>query len=197
MRLSALTILFCLLLAPLSVRADYLHSLPDRSHVLEGYADSVQTRLSALPLCPAEGVWQMAGDGALFAIERSCPSPSLAPDEMRMVILRSPCRRVRPGTVLGHVVPTARPGVYQARLYTSFARRTGLNIPRSFTLEVKNDLLTFIPRRMPVKVNLLRLLPYMFRRVFTLQSSGAPENLNGAVRIFPARASHPLSPVYL
>lgn len=177
---------------------DFLHSLPTHSALLPGYesTDSVEMRMGELPLCPVEGVWQMASGGALFAIERAEPSTELAPSQMRLVIMRSPWRTIRPGTIAGHLTPTARPGTYEARLYTSFAHRTGLDIPRSFTLEVNGDMLVIKPMRSPLKINLFRMLPYMFRRGITLQSS-RPEGLDGAVRVFPASAAHPLSPVYL
>lgn len=180
--------------------ADFLDSLPSQSAVVPGYgaADSVELRMSRLPLCPAEGIWQMTDGGALFAIERAEPSPDLAPLRLRMVMIRSPWRSIRPGTVIGHLVPTARRGVYEARLYSDVARRTGLNIPRGFTLELTEDdaLMTIRPFRSPVRLNLFRLLPYMYRRVISLQDS-RPDNLNGAVKVFPRQAAHPLSPVYL
>lgn len=180
--------------------ADWLRSLPSQSAIVAGYsaADSVEQRLGELPLCPAEGIWQMADGGALFAIERAEPSTGLAPAELRLVMIRSPWRSIRPGTVLGHAVATPRPGVYEARIYSSFAQRTGLNVPRAFLLTVgqAGSTLTIEPFRSPLKVNLFRLLPYMFRRVVSLQDS-RPTGLTGAVKVFPASAAHPLSPVYL
>lgn len=191
-------LLSLLLLCASAARADFLHTLPAESNVLAGYADvdSVEARLAQLPLSPIEGVWQMAAEGATFVIERVEASTHLAPAELRIIIVRSPKRSIRPGTVVGHAVTTARPGVYQARLYSSFAPRSGLISPRSFTLEVNDDMLVFKPIKAPVKVNLFRLLPYMYRRVFTLQDSH-PEGIDGAMRLFPRTAAHPLTPIYL
>ena len=95
-------------------------------------------------------------------------------------------------------MPTPKRGVYEARLYSDVARRSGLNLPRGFTLKLsdESDLMTIQPFRSPIKFNLLRLLPYMYRRIVTIQDS-RPENLDGAVKIFPRQDSHPLTPIYL
>lgn len=178
----------------------FLKELPGVSTVLSGYdcTDSVARRLESLPLCPAEGIWQMTDDGALFAIERAEPVTTLAPARMRMVMLRSPWRTVRPGTVIGHLQPTPKPGVYEARLYTDFARRTGLSIPRGFTLTLNSEgsTMTIQPFKFILKVNVFRLLPYMYRRLIEPQKS-RPDGLSGAVKVAPATDGHPLSPVYL
>ena len=193
--------LLALALAPALPAADFLGELPAMSTILPGYgaADSVEVRLSRLPLCPAEGMWQMADDGALFVIERAdAADPGLAPARLRIIMIRSPWRSIRPGTVLGHAVPTPKPGVYEARMYSSIAHRTGLNIPRKFLLSLNSEsnLLTIEPFRSPLKLNLFRLLPYLYRRVLTVQDS-RPRGLDGAVRVFPAESRHPLTPVYL
>lgn len=180
--------------------SDYLRSMPTVSTVLTGYetVDTVAARLGALPACPVEGVWEMTHGGATFAIERAEASTDLAPVRLRMVMVRSPWRTIRPGTLLGHLEPTARPGVYEARIYSAMAQRTGLNLPRAFTLKLNEQatVLTFAPFKSPVKVNLLRMLPYMYRHVVSFRQS-RPDDLDGAVKIAPRRDSHPLTPVYL
>lgn len=197
------TLLISLLFALLAVGAHagtFLKELPGVSAVVSGYdsPDSVARRLELLPLCPVEGIWQMTDGGALFAIERAEPVTSLAPARMRMIMLRSPWRTVRPGTVIGHLQPTPKPGVYEARLYTDFARRSGLSIPRGFTLTLNSEgsTMTFQPFKFFLKVNVFRLLPYMYRRVIEPQKS-RPDGLSGAVKVAPAADGHPLSPVYL
>ncbi len=195
-----LILLPVLVFALAAVASDFLRSLPTVSTVLAGYndVDSVAGRLAALPLCPAEGVWQMTDGGATFAIERAEPSTAHAPARLRMIMVRSPWRSIRPGTVLGHLEPTARPGVYEARIYSGFAQRTGLSLPRAFSLKLNDErtVMTFAPFKSPLKFNLFRLLPYMYRRAVEPQQS-RPDGLDGAVRIAPAADGHPLTPVYL
>lgn len=170
------------------------------AEIRTGYStvDSVAVRLDQWPLCPAEGVWQMAADGAVFAIERETPSATeTMPRQLRLTIIRSPHRRVRPGSVMGTARPTVKPGVYEATLNTRIAELGGLELPRRFLLTLNADgtALTIEPYRSPVKVNLLRLIPYLYR-VVRVQDS-RPRGLDGAVRIYPAPAVNPLTPVYL
>lgn len=178
----------------------FLSELPQNSVLSDGYSstDSIMARLASLPLCPIEGLWQMGGDGALFVVERAEWSTAHAPARLKLVMVRSPWRSIRPGTVFGHAVVTAKPRVYEARIYSENARRSGLALPRKFTLTVDADggILTFKPFKSPFRINLFRLLPYMYRRVITPQQS-RPDGLDGAVRIFPVSAGHPLTPVYL
>ncbi len=181
-----------LLLAAASIRC--------HTEILPGYStvDSVASRLEQLPLCPAEGIWQMATDGGLFAIERADFSATeTMPLELRLTVIRSPQRRVRPGSVMGTARPTVKPGVYEARLNTRIADIGGLELPRRFLLTVSNEgaTLTIEPFKSPIKFNLLRMIPYLYRAV-RLQDS-RPQGLDGAVRIYPAPEVNPLTPVYL
>lgn len=170
------------------------------AEILPGYStvDSVTSRMEQLPLCPAEGVWQMTADGAIFAVERVHASATeTMPRELRITVIRSPQRRVRPGSVMGTARPTVKPGVYEARLNTRIADIGGLELPRRFllTLNQEGTTMTLEPYKSPLKVNLLRLIPYLYRTV-RLQNS-RPQGLDGAVRIYPAPEVNPLTPVYL
>ncbi len=170
------------------------------AEVLTGYStvDSVVARLEQLPLCPVEGVWQMAGDGATFVVERETPSATeTMPRQLRLTIIRSPHRRVRPGSVMGTARPTVKPGVYEASLNTRIAELGGLELPRRFLLTLNADgtAMTMEPYKSPVKVNLFRLIPYLYR-VVRMQES-RPRGLDGAVRVYPPAAVNPLTPVYL
>lgn len=198
MRRCVLTAAVIVMAAFAASGTDYLNTLPSVSSVMPGYsvADSVMERMERMPLCPVEGLWQMVDDGALFAIERVEGTSDVAPERMRIVMVSSPMRRVRPGTVVGLVRPTAKSGTYQARMYTRFAEKTGLKLSRPFTMRLSDDMLVIEPFKYPVKINLFRLLPYMYRRVVTPQAS-KPEGLKGAFRVYPASAGHPLSPIYL
>ncbi len=177
-----------------------LTALCASAEVLPGYAevDSVAARMAAWPLTPVEGVWEMAADGATFAIERVNPSDSEAlPRQLRLVIISSPMRRVRPGSVMGTARPTVKPGVYEAQINTKISDLGALTIPRKFTLTVNEEgnALTIQPFKSPLKINLFRLIPYLYRAV-RLQDS-RPEGLDGAVKIYPPQTVNPLTPVYL
>lgn len=184
---------------------NFLDMLPPQSAVAPGYttADSVRTRMAAMPLCPLEGLWRMAGDGALVAVESYCVPElprSRQPSTFRMVMVKSPQRHIRPGTVIGHLVSTVRPGVYEARIYTAVAERTGLDIPGEFllTLDDNGVRLTFSRRKVRVRLNLNVMLPYMFRSMVRVRRDPRPEGLDGAIKVFPASVGQsPQKPCYL
>lgn len=201
--LHIIIIILALLAAPAAMANDFLRALPAMSTVLTGYecADSVKARMAAQPLGAVEGLWQMLDGGALVALERHIdPSlPAMAqPGTYRLVMVKAPTRLVRPGTLLGHVCATAKPGVFEARIYTDFARESGLGVARTFYLHLAADgsVLTFKPQKSRLKVNPFALLPYMYRRVFRLQDN-RPDDLNGACRVFPPSSSPMFGPRYL
>ena len=97
--------------------------LPDRATIETGYTnrDSVEIRLSGSALHPIEGIWQMTGDGAVIAIEQSQPytSGQTLVSGYRIVLIQSPCRRIRPGTIMGYATQSAKSGRYDAAIYAS------------------------------------------------------------------------------
>lgn len=182
---------------------DFLKSLPGASALVEGYADvdSVEARLAAMPLLPAEGLWQMTDGGAIIAVERyvepTLPFQSQV-STFRLVMVKSPVRRVRPGTVIGYAVTTAKNGVLEARLYSDFARESRLSVPRTFYLQLSTDgsTLTFKAKKSRLAVNPFKLLPYLYRHAVTIRQN-TPDDLNGAVRLFPPMVSPRFGPRYL
>lgn len=163
--------------------------------------DSVKARMSQLPLDQLEGLWRMSDDGALLAIERH-RHPSAPATDMnhgyRIVMVQSPSRHPRPGTLVGYASPTAKAGIYEARIYTSLTDRLGLERPRRFLINLNNseNRFTLKPIKSGIKLNLWRLVPYMFRYSVRV-SSNRPDDIDGAFRMFPQSYAEPLSPRYL
>lgn len=186
---------------------DFLHRLPPVSTVVAGYqsADSVVERMAHAPLTALEGLWQMLPDGATLAIEGhradGLPLEAQQPGvTYRLVAVQSPVRHLRPGTVIGHAVATVKPGVYRARIYTELAERTGLSLPRDFTLHLSDDgsRLTFRPtHRINLRLSLGVKLPFLYRSPLRLSRESDSDRLDGAVRIYPEPAVPPFGPVYL
>lgn len=180
-----------------------VEKLPARSYTLSGYdnPDTVRNAMQRRPLHRIEGIWAFPSDGASVAIER-CDDGTLAGTAdavaYRIVVLRSPCRSLRPGTVMGHLAATAKPGVYAAELYTWGDGGATLARPKSFTLTLVDDAhLTFRQHSRKVKVNLWRLLPYMSRISMRVSDSDAPTDIDGCTRLFPRPLSGPVEPRYL
>ncbi len=182
---------------------DFLRALPSVSAIVTGYADSdsVTARMRQAPLTPVEGLWQMLDGGALFALERhtdpALPA-STQPGTYRLVMVKAPSRLIRPGTVIGHAVATTQADVLEARIYTDFALEHHLGLPRSFTLHLASDgaALTFKPRKSRFTINAFRLLPYMYRNVVRLRDN-RPDNLDGAIRVYPPVITPRFGPRYL
>lgn len=141
---------------------------------------------------PIEGVWHVTTDDeGVFSIIRD-------PHSSRYIILvtNSADRTISPGSVMGVAASTARKGVYDARIYTS-SNSGKLSKPKRFTLTLSPEgLLSFRPVNKGLRINIWRLLPYMFRRAVRTVDDRDPA-LDGAVRIYPKPTVAADGPVYL
>ncbi|MCM1076938.1 MAG: hypothetical protein NC411_06225 [Bacteroides sp.] len=189
---------------PKGIEEKTLDNTPQLSETLDGYetAEDVIDRLTTLPLHSIEGLWRFAAEGTLMAIERM-DDRELSPIDAgtvtyRMVIVRAADLSLRPGTIMGYISPTAKRGMYDARIYTG---RTDsgitLHSPKKFTLSLGDDDSRISINRYGTsyRFNWWRLLPYMYSRLITRRDRN-PENLDGCVRVFPAPAV-PTEPRYL
>lgn len=176
--------------------------LPSRAIVADGYTDrdSIAARLDTSPLHPIEGIWQMAADGAVMAIEQSAPYISGITSMLgyRIVLVQSPYRRIRPGTLMGYAMPSAKAGRYDAAIYTSIDDSGILQRCRRFTLELHDEesRLAFIRHRADLRIDLRRLIPYLFR-VSIVTGNDRPRDMDGAIRLHPASDAAPANPRYL
>lgn len=130
---------------------------------------------------PIEGVWRIAGDGAVFAV-----LPGEGGDTFRLVIVDSPDMSVLPMTEFGTARRTAVAGRYDARLSASLTSGAAVRRDRNLIISLRDDgTLIFEPYKKGLKLNLWRVLPYMFR--FSVASQNTrPSDIDGAVRLYPA-----------
>lgn len=199
-----LLLLFLIFAVAMPVMARRLvEKLPAVSDHIEGYASltAVKERMSQSPLHAVEGVWQFPSTGAVVAIEKA---PELSHDGIaaryRIVVIKSPQRTLRPGTVMGLLAPTAKKGVYAAEIYIGSDGGSRLRSPRGFTLTLTDDArLSFMPNSgWKSYTNLFRLIPYLSRVSFRIsRQQNAPRDLDGCLRLYPMPASGPINPVYL
>ena len=197
-------VIFATILLPsYSYAREPVSKLPVQSHVITGYdnPDSVRSAMQSRPLHRIEGIWSFPSDGGCIAIERHTDNTMRGGDDAvryRMVVMRSPCRSLRPGTLMGYVSATARPGIYAAEIYTSGNGGPVLRNPQRFTLTLVADAhLTFRQHSRRLKINLWRLIPYMSRISVRLTDSDAPKDIDGCTRVFPRPLSGPVEPRYL
>ncbi|MCM1355558.1 MAG: hypothetical protein NC212_04025 [Staphylococcus sp.] len=182
-----------------------IDGIPQSSEILDGYdnTEDITRRMSALPLHPVEGIWRFAAEGTLMAIERT-DNHELSADEAgttlyRMVVVRAVDHTLRPGTVMGYLSPTAKRGVYDARIYSGQNDAgTKLHSPtKTFTLTLgdSDSRLVISNYGKSLRFNWWRLFPYMYRYIFTRKEK-SPGEINGCLRVYPAPAI-PASPRYL
>lgn len=130
---------------------------------------------------PIEGVWRIAGDGAVFAV-----LPGEGGDTFRLVIVDSPDMSVLPMTEFGTARRTAVAGRYDACMSASLTSGAAVRRDRNLIISLSDDgRLIFEPYKKGLKLNLWRVLPYMFRFSVAAQDT-RPSDIDGAVRLYPA-----------
>ena len=159
--------------------------------------DSVSSLLAELPRENAEGIWQASADGATVAIIPGHPAGTRgAAASHLIVIIDSPRPAIPPGTVMGWMRATAKPGCYHGAMFTR-CEGPSLTTPKDFTFNMAdNTHLTFTPVKGGLKIHPWRLLPYAFRFVLREERANLPDDLEGFIRVSPC-ASPPATPRYL
>lgn len=180
--------------------SDLSERIPVSSTVLPGYndIDSIMDRIDDRGPVDIEGIWNMTASQTLVVIEpASHPSLSGAGYKaMQIVIISSPRKSMRPGTVLGYIVPTARRGYYEARIYTSNVRSI-LQKHRKYTLNLTDEShLTMTPDKSPWRITLRHSLKFLLRAGIYNRQSDEP-SFDGFIKQYPSPDGPPLNPVYL
>lgn len=141
--------------------------------------DSLERTLSAMPLDEIEGVWQFNGGGEVL-ISKS------AGNGYDLISLDAPDRRIMPGTVIGTIRQTAVPHKFDAAVSTSYKSVANPRQWKKFVIEADHsgNFLSFKKVKGKVKVNLWRLIPYMFRGVVA-PATDTREGLDGLYRVYP------------
>lgn len=130
-------------------------------------------------LAPIEGVW-MTSAGAYIAIRAN------GINTYEMSIIHSPDLSIAPGTVMGSAHTSGKVGMYDASIFRNFTSNGKGHRPQrlAITVDVSTGMLRFDPYKHGWRVNLRRLIPYLFR--FTVQREDTrPDGLEGATRIYP------------
>lgn len=185
---------------PACLAGGLLQRLPHQSPVNHGYesADTIVARLSSRPTDDAEGLWRIAGEGALIAIERTSVAdrPDSGTDLYSLTMVDAPQRHPRPGTLIGYMTPTARKGSFDAVIYSTLNDAIRLERPKKFVITLTVDgHMSITPVKSGIRVNLWRLVPYLFRFSVSV-GTNRPADLDGAVREWP-EPDPPVRPRYL
>ena len=124
-----------------------------------------------------EGVWQMADDGALFAIRR-VPAASAT---YELVMIESPDWQIAPGTAFGTLHATGNANIFDASLLTDPADGHSRSRDVIFELSADRQRITFRPYRRNRTVSFERWFRYLFRT--TIKESNRPTGIDGALRL--------------
>lgn len=152
-------------------------------HSLRRVAATLLATVLLWPAClaadPLEGDWQVNGGGACLRFA----TPDIDGDPLRVIWLDGDDWRIPPGTVIGHAVPGATPGVYDCSLSVNPAGRRR-HTTATFVLRMTDDGdgLSFEAYRRNRRISLWRWIPYLFR-VTVISGSNRPAGLDGARRI--------------
>lgn len=196
-----MTILLVSIAALLHASAsDLPRHIPATSCVIPGYndIDSVKSRIDNSGPVDIEGLWLMSATQTLVVIEPAT-EPTLAGagfHAWQIVIISSPRKSLRPGTTLGYIIPTARKGHYEARIYTS-RYRSILQKHRGYTLDLTDEShLTMTADKSPWRITLHHSLKFLFRAAVSTRPIDSPTD-EGFIKQYPYPDGQPLKPVYL
>lgn len=128
------------------------------------------------------GVWETTASGSVLRFSRRAG----ARDAYTVAVVESSDYRIDPGTVIGTLTATAVPLCYDAEFFADPAESSVKLKDKKQTFIVEFDTgmrsCTFKAYRRGKRVNLRRLLPYLFR-IAVIDSDNRPEGIDGAVRI--------------
>lgn len=142
-------------------------------------------------LAPIEGVW-MTSAGAYIAIHAN------GVNTYEMTILHSPDLSIIPGTMMGSAHISGKAGMYDASIFRNFTADGKGHRPQrlAITVDISTGMLRFDPYKQGWRINLRRLIPYLFR--FSVQREDTrPDGLEGAMRIYPTPPPSIQNPIAL
>lgn len=172
---------------------DFIDELPGKSKTVRDFSyTKALDRLRELSLHHIEGIWQFPSDGIEIAIIRR---DNREPAVYNMILLKSPRRSTRPGTIIGLASRTAKSGVYEAKIYTRSHGST-LYSPKKFRLNLSDEdtNLLFEKRKGAFSFNFWRFLPFSLR--YTVRKNQPEKSTAGCIRIYPAPV-RPYERIYL
>ncbi|MDE7119141.1 MAG: hypothetical protein K2O10_00875 [Muribaculaceae bacterium] len=178
-------------------------STADRSWIISPFdIDHARQAVTAHASNGLEGIWRASADGATVAIIASdAPGTASAANAdgatLIIVIVESPDPAIAPGTVMGWAKMAAKPGKWDATIFTASANGT-LSAPRPFTLTVTDhNHLTMASARTGWRLQLWKALPYLWRSPLG-ERNERERDLDGFIRLWPVdRSTPPPFPTYL
>lgn len=151
---------------------------------------SYKTRFDNRVLTPVDGLW-LWSSGAIVAIETNVNG------NMRLTLVESPDPAIDTPTVIGTGRFTGDPNKFELKLKRNpNGKNSSERKTYNFVAELSHDnQLSLEPKKTGgLKLNLWRLLPYLFRMSVVKTEKDTPTD--GAIKIWPS-TGHPQFPVIL
>lgn len=170
-----LLILILMTCLPAAARADAA------ARGLDGdVADSVMRVLGGRVLDPVEGIWQVAGLRSVIAVTAD------GRDRFNITAIDTDAPALLPGTVIGTARPTARPGTYDAKIYTRTSPEGKMSRKADFiiTVDPVSRRLTLRHYYKGLAVRMWRSIPYLFGATLRNRDT-RPEDIDGCLRLWP------------
>lgn len=139
--------------------------------------DSLKALFGSPDADPVEGIWQLAPEGAVIAIEAD------GRGTYSIFLVDAPAPALLPGTLIGGLARTAAANTYDGRISLPEGPDTRLTAeldPRCGTLQ-------FYKYRQRAALNLWKLVPRLFRYSVAWEDT-RPEGIDGALRLYPRPA---------
>lgn len=167
--------------------------VPGMSGFYEGVdEDSMRVKLSQMDLQPIEGIWYYPAEDMTVAIERYEEAGLTVQGQMppyHIVLLSSPDIDLLPGTEIGYVEGSAKPGEYTLHIFTERDKNDMLHSPVKCyaLLNPQASAITFERPKWDVKVrvNFARFLPSLFKGVSIIPHKEEKKVEEGFRKIFP------------
>lgn len=111
-------------------------------------------------------------------------------DQFVIILGDNPSPELRPGTIMGWLTPLAKPGLYNAVIFTK-EKKGMLSSPKKFLLEMNADgtHLSMLEIKHKLRIDPLRFLPYLFHGISlkgTLKyDDNRREDVEGFIKFYP------------
>lgn len=115
-----------------------------------------------------------------------------------MTVIHTPDLSITPGTVMGSAHISGKMSMYDASIFRDFTADGKGHRPQrlAITVDISTGMMRFDPYKQGWRVNLRRLIPYLFR--FSVQREDTrPDGLEGAMRIYPTPPPTQQNPIEL
>ena len=175
--------------------------VPSKSSIVKGVdEESMRTKLSEMDLQPIEGIWYYHAEDMTVAIERmASTAPGSQHPPYHIVLLSCPDINLLPGTEIGYIEGSAKPGEYKLHLFSEQDDDGMLHSPVACYATLDQQASTILFERpkvnVKVRVNFARFLSSIFKGVSVIPEKQEKKVSEGFRKVFPEGNGNPYNKV--